>query len=472
MAGAFLRAFKPIARFLPEVAMPKRRVALMEKLFWTFLALTIYFIMSEIPLYLPGMAREAYWERAYMRVIFASHHGTLMELGIGPIVTAGLIVQLLVGSGMVQCDMSNPEDRSLFTSASKAFSIIFTGVQASAYIFGGVYGRLDIDVAMMVFLQLLTAGVIVILLDEFVQKWGIGSGISLFILAGVAQAIALECFNPLPIEPGRAHGAFVAIVQTLMAGGNVWELFLRPHGSLLGLIMTVAVFLVVIYLEGIRVELPISHASYKGFRARYPIKLLYVSVLPVIFASALFANVYLFSQLLWSWNGAPAPGDNWWLDLIGQFKWEGNQPRPVGGLVYYVTAPLNVLEVLSEPLRALGYALALVAFCALFSITWLEVGGMGPSAVAKQLIDSKMQIPGYRRSTAPVEALLKRYLPVVAILGGIIIGLIAAIADFLGVFGTGTGILLSVGIIYQYYQLLTREQVAEVHPAIRKFLGE
>ena len=49
-----------------------------------------------------------------------------------------------------------------------------------------------------------------------------------------------------------------------------------------------------------------SYAGYKGFRSRYPIKLLYVSNLPVIFASALFANVYFFTQLLWSQLGSPA----------------------------------------------------------------------------------------------------------------------------------------------------------------------
>ena len=81
-----------------------------------------------------------------------------------------------------------------------------------------------------------------------------------------------------------------------------------------------AVFLVVIYLNGIRIELPMSYAGYKGFRSRYPIKLLYVSNLPVIFASALFANVYFFSQLLWSTQGRPAPGHSLLFQIIGQFN--------------------------------------------------------------------------------------------------------------------------------------------------------
>ena len=227
-------------------------------------------------------------------------------------------------------------------------------------------------------------------------------------------------------------------------------------------------------MEGIRVELPMSYAGYKGFRSRYPIKLLYVSNLPVIFASALFANVYFFSQLLWSTQGQPAPGQNILTDILGQYGTVGNstQIQPTGGLAYYVTAPHSIQNVAAEPLRAAVYLVILVAFCAVFSLIWLEVGGLGPSKVAQQLMDSGMQIPGYRRSGKPIESILKRYIPVVTILGGVIVGLVAGVSDFLGVFGSGTGILLSVGIIYQYYELLMRERAAEMFPAFRRVLGE
>jgi preprotein translocase subunit SecY len=143
----------------------------------------------------------------------------------------------------------------------------------------------------------------------------------------------------------------------------------------------------------------------------------------------------------------------------------------VGGLVYYVISPQNLSDVASDPIRALGFTAIMVAFCVVFSLTWLEVGGLGPKMVAKQLIDSGMQIPGFRRSSKPIESLLNRYIPTVAVLGGIVVGLIASVANFFGVFGTGMGILLAVGILYQYYQLLMQERVAEMYPALRRFLG-
>jgi len=490
MAGRFLGLFKPIARFLPEAKPPGRRLGFNQKLLWTALALILYLIMAEIPLF--GLSAESGFEMSYLRVIFASNRGTLLELGIGPIVTAGLILQLLAGSGMIGVDMSNPEDRGLFTTASKFFSILLTGVQAFAYIIGGVYGTLPAEVGIIIFLQLLFAGIIIILLDEMIQKgWGIGSGISLFIMAGVAQKILWDSFGlTIGLGDGKSYGAFPALFQTISVGDPVFSIdlfhnqtsnkfvplvpnaFIRPENlpSLLGFFTTIVVFLVVIYVEGVRVELPISHADYRGYRGRYPIKLLYVSNLPVIFTSALFANVYFFSQIIWT-NFNPG-NQNFFLNLLGIYQLgPNNQPEPIGGLVYFVIAPRSILDVVLSPGRAIIFAALMVGFSVIFSLTWLEVGGLGPSTVAKQLVDSGMHIPGYRRSARPIEMVLKRYIPAVTILGGIIVGLIAAFADFFGVFGTGMGVLLTVGIIYQYYQQLMQERVAEMYPGFRRLFG-
>ena len=470
MAGRFLNLFRPIARFIPEIKTPERSVRFNEKLFWTAIVLIVYLVMSEVPLY--GVESGPLGELAALRIIFASNRGSLMELGIGPIVTAGIILQLLAGSDMIDCDMSRPEDRGLFTTASKVFSIVLTGVQASAYIIGGMYGTLQGTTAIIVFLQLLSAGMIVLLLDELVQKgWGFGSGISLFIMAGVAQGIFWQCFSPTPaIGESRSYGFFLALGQVLHGGEPVTQLLMRENPqnpSMLGFIATIAAFLVIIYMEGIRVELPLSYAGYRGFRSRYPIKLLYVSNLPVIFASALFANVYFFSQLFWSMTG----GRNFWVNLLGTYKQVEDSIVPTGGLAYYVLSPRSFSNVIEDPLKAFVYLGILVAFCVVFSLTWLEVGGLNPSTVANQLVGAGMQIPGYRRSGRAVESILKRYIPAVTVLGGMIVGLIAGVSDFFGVFGSGMGILLSVGIIYQYYEILMRERAAEMYPAFKKIFG-
>jgi preprotein translocase SecY subunit len=474
MAGRFLNLFKPIGRVLPEIKKPERKVSFNEKIFWTALVLIVYLVMSEIPLF--GIAKSTTDQFSALRVIFASNRGTLMELGIGPIVTAGLILQLLAGSAIIKCDMGDSQDRSLFTSASKVFSIGLTGVQAAAYLISGMYGTgIETPTMIVIFLQLLAAGLVVMLLDELIQKgWGLGSGISLFIMAGVAQNILWQTFSP-------GTGLFVGSLQSALNGSQTWVQWVvgtqsGAYGSLVGFIATIGAFLVAIYLEGVRIEIPMTYAGYKGFRSRYPIKLLYVSNLPVIFASALFANVFFFTQLIWNQLGRPLPGQNLFVDIIGSYKvvTSGNSTsvQSAGGLNYYTTSPQTLQGVTADPLRALGYLGILIAFCAVFSLIWLEVGGLGPSKVAQQLMDSGMEIPGYRRSTKPIELILKRYIPVVTVLGGVVVGLIAGFSDWLGAFGSGTGILLSVGIIYQYYELLMRERAAEMFPAFKRILGD
>jgi len=472
MAGRFLTLFDPVSRLTLTVKSPTKRVSFNEKLFWTFIVLVLYLIMSEIPLF--GLPQTGIQDPlGAMRVIFASHRGTLMELGIGPIVTAGLILQLLVGANMIECNMSDPDDRSLFTVASKFFSVVMTVFQAGLYWFAGAWGSISLEIGALIFLQLVAAGLLLMLMDEMLQKgWGLGSGISLFIAAGVAQTILWLAFSPLPgLSPDRLLlGAVPAAIQGLLEGRAFAQLLEREGGfpGLLGLFSTVVIFIIVIYLEGVRIELPITYARYRGFRGRFPVKLLYVSNIPVIFASALLANFYLGAQIVWS-RFNPLNADPW-LNLLGQFNSTTNQP--IGGLALYSSPPGSFDRVIADPLHALGYLGLLVALCAGFSLTWMAVGGMGPRDVAKQLIGSGVQIPGFRRTPRTIEDVLKRYIPTVTVLGGIIVGVVAGIADFFNVFGSGTGILLTVGILYQYYQLIARERVSEMYPALRRFLGE
>jgi preprotein translocase subunit SecY len=469
----FIELFKPLARFFPNISAPDRKVNFNEKVFWTAMALIIYFVMSHVPLYgTQGMSQQD--PLGALRVIFASNRGTLMELGIGPIVTAGLILQVLAGSRMVNIDMTDPEDRSMFTSASKILAIVMTVFEASAYILGGTYGNITLQTQIIILAQLVVAGTIVMLLDELLQKgWGLGSGISLFIAAGVAQSIWWDSISPMgPMGDGKLYGAIIAFAQGIARGDVLVNIFYRSQGlpDMVAFFTTLVVFAIIIYFNGMRVEVPVSYAKYRGFKGKFPLKLLYVSNIPVIFAAALFGNIYFISQIIWSrYNQGNA---NFWLNLIGQFTTTAQQYQPTGGLVYYVVPPHSLSGVLADPVRAGVYAVLMVVFCVFFAVTWVEVGGMDANTVAKQLLDSGMQIEGFRRSQMPIRQLLQRYIPVITILGGIIIGVIAASADFLGAFGSGTGILLTVGIIEQYYQILVQERITELYPAARAFMGE
>ena len=469
--GRFLELFRPISRFVPEVKAPERKVSFNTRLMWTALALIVYLIMAETPLY--GVAKKGDQVDALftMRVIFAATQGTLLELGIGPIVTAGLIIQLLAGSDIIGFDNTDPEDRALFTTASKVFSFLMVVLQASLYIIGGYYGRIDFGTSLILFGQLIAAGFIIMMLDELVQKgWGIGSGISLFIVAGITKGIWWSSFSILgPLSDGKRLGAIPAFIEAIMKREPVWSWFYRPGGSntpdMIGLLTTLAVFAFVVYIEGMRVELPISHSMFRGFRGKMPIKLLYVSNIPVILAYALFANFQLWGQIAWSrWN---QDNTNIFLNLLGQYNQTERGIYPINGLTYYISSPGSLDAVMRDPLRALVYMLIVVAICVIFSMTWLEIGGLGAENVADQLLGSGMQVPGFRRSRRPIVSLLNRYIPTITVIGGLIVGLLAAVSEFFGVFGSGMGALLCVSILYQYYQTLVQEQVEDLYPFLR-----
>jgi preprotein translocase SecY subunit len=430
--------------------------------------------MGQIPLY--GVTDDPRFDfLAFARVIFAAQQGTLMELGIGPIVTAGLLMQLLKGSDLIRLDFKNPDDRSLFTSATKIVTIIVIVAEGGLYGFS-VYGPLTADEApaaiYVVIAQLIGASVIVMLMDEMIQKgWGVGSGLSLFIMAGIAQTILWSVFSVVPADDGPV-GIFPFTIDALINGNGGDAIFrIGQLPSLFVLALTIAVILVLVYIEGIHVDVPIVSTKYRGFTAVYPIKLLYTSVIPVILASALLANAVFMGQMLWA-NYNPNntnPAFNW----LAQFDpaSQGGQATPTGGILYYITAPRGLDVAAADPLRAFVYVIFLTGIVTVFSRLWVELGGLSARTAARNLLDADVQVPGFRRSEGSVETLLNRYIPSLTLLSGMIIGLLAGISDVLGVLGTGTGILLMVNIMVSYYQTLVKEQVDTYMPGLAALLG-
>ncbi len=471
MTSRFLQIFKPFTRITFEVKKPDRTVSFKEKSIWTIVCLVVYFILVNVPLY--GVEKTTGGSDPFfaMRAILASQRGTLGELGIGPIVTAGLIMQLLVGSQIIKVDFNNPEERALYTGAQKVLSVLMILFEAGAYLFGGAYGEnITILTGTLIFLQLLASGLVIMLMDELIQKgYGLGSGISLFIAAGVSFTILNGLFGfteGIRNPAGRYYGAVIAFFYGLTHGEKFINVVYRPDNpDIIAFLATIIVFAMVIYVESMRIEIPISHAKYK-VPARYPIKFLYTSNIPVILASALFANVYFISQIL-----SKKIASNPIVELIGKWDFSGDQAVPTGGLVYFTTAPRGISQVVNDPLRAVIYIIILIIACMIFSAIWLETAGMGPRDVAKQLLDADMQIPGFRRNPKVLEKYLERYIPIAALLGGFFVAILAGFADFLGALGTGTGILLTIGIIKQYSEIIAKERMAEISPAVRGFLG-
>ncbi|CAF2044910.1 hypothetical protein BRARA_I02895 [Brassica rapa] len=470
MGGGFrvLHLVRPFLPFLPEVQSADRKIPFREKVIYTVISLFIFLVCSQLPLY--GIhattgADPLYW----MRVILASNRGTVMELGITPIVTSGLVMQLLAGSKIIEVDNNVREDRALLNGAQKLLGILIAIGEAVAYVLSGMYGpvgQLGVGNSILIILQLFFAGIIVICLDELLQKgYGLGSGISLFIATNICESIIWKSFSPTTINTGRGaefEGAVIALFHMLITKSNkvaaLRQAFYRQNlPNVTNLLATVLIFLIVIYFQGFRVVLPVRSKSARGQQGSYPIKLFYTSNMPIILQSALVSNLYFISQLLYrKFSG------NFFVNLLGQWKESeySGQSIPVSGLAYLITAPASFAEMAAHPFHALFYIVFMLTACALFSKTWIEVSGSSARDVAKQLKEQQMVMPGHRESNLQKE--LNRYIPTAAAFGGVCIGALTVLADFMGAIGSGTGILLAVTIIYQYFETFEKEKASEL----------
>ncbi|HYA10535.1 MAG TPA: preprotein translocase subunit SecY [Thermoplasmata archaeon] len=521
-----LYGLKPITSRMPAVAQPKGHVHFRTKLFWTVGVLLMYFLLANI--YLFGVDQATVIDLfASYRAILAGAQGTLMHLGIGPIVTGSIIMQLFTGAKIINLDLTDDEDKGTYQGTQKVLVVAMIFVEAIPQVFGyltpsaSIISRLGAAAPgnglllanIVIIAQLVFGSYLVFLMDEVVSKWGIGSGISLFIAAGVSQQIIQGTLNWIPANPSvavsSANPPSGTLPKTLyflthysasqMASGGWEQILLRQPNPIVALVGTAAIFFLVAWTESTRIELPLSHAEARGARGRYPLRLIYASNIPVILMSALLANVSMVSILLWSnptLSRFPYLGHNW---MVGSYlsgtaaSTSGiSQTQPVSGVAYYLSN-VNGLESWLLPMlnyqqyssflyghtwweglvHVAVYFTAMVGGSILFAKFWIQTTNMGPEAVARQIEATGMQIPGFRREPRVLRRVLERYIPVITVISGAAVGALAAGADLIGTLGnaSGTGVLLTVGIIINLYEAMGREQLMEMNPLLRRFLG-
>lgn len=470
-----------LSKYIPSVEKPLYKQSFMTRLMWVGIALISYLVLSNITIV--GLSQTSFEQFKFLEIVLGSRFGSLMTLGIGPIVTAGIILQLLVGSKLINWDMTKPESRKKFQSTSKVLAVTFAIIESAAYVVFGALGAIPGGPELMVFViaQLAMGGIIVIILDDLVSKWGFGSGISLFIAAGVGSQIILQIFSPLTIGceafnfitcfPSETNPPVGKLWQAVIGGftGNTDLAFV----NLIPIVSTAAIFLLVVYMQAIRVDIPLAFAALRGFGRNWSLKLFYTSNVPVILTTALLANL----QLLASFGSVVDPTTGISCNFLGCTGQNG----PISGLIYYLSSPgrgggilvdlIRGLFVDTEIFRIISYTSFLAIGSVIFSMFWMNTAGMDAKSVSKQIESVGMQIPGYRRDPRIIESVLGRYIPQLAFLGGLFVGLLAAFADTIGAIGTGTGILLTVMIIYNYYEELRNQNMEGAPPVVRKLLG-
>jgi len=468
---------EPILAAMPAVKSPEGHVHFKNKLMWTLGILILYFALTNIPVF--GLASSSQDVFMYWRALLAGASGSIMHLGIGPIVTASIVLQLLKGADILHIDTSEARGQVIYMGLQKILIIVMIVIEAAPNLIGGFmkpdpaiaaqfFGGNLFLVMLLIFIQICIGGLLVVFMDEVVTKWGIGSGVGLFIIAGISQALVNGFVNWLPVSDAYPVGFFPRLFSVLLDGANFIQYFGK---DLLAFATTIIIFLVIVYVESTRIEIPLAHAQVRGARARFPVKLIYASVLPMILVRVLQANIQMIGMFL----------SNVGITILGTFK----DQTPQNGLMYFL-APINgptdwmwwttdLGHAPWEVLLRMGIDITfMVVGGAIFALFWIKTAGLDSKDVARQIQLSGMSIPGYRRNPQVLEKYLDRYIPRVTIIGGVFIGILSVVANLFGVIGSvsGTGLLLTVSITYRLYEEIASQQIMEMYPFMRTFFGK
>jgi preprotein translocase subunit SecY len=510
-----LFGLKRLVDVYPSITKPDGHVRFGQKMWTTTLVLIIYFAMTNVMIW--GLAESTMDIFSSFRAIMAGASGSIMHLGIGPIVTASIVMQLFAGAKIIKLDLQDSNDKQLYQGVQKILVLLMIPVESIPQVYGFLDPHEDMIALYglgwansLIVVQLFMGSYLVFLLDELVSKWGIGSGISLFIAAGVAQSTFVGTLSPLASGPG-AYGLQNPPAGTLpmifywlrtatysdLVSKNGFESILlgdQFHANpVIALVSSIIVFLIVAFAESSKLELPLTHGKVRGHRGKYPIRLVYASNIPVILMAALLANLNMFTLLFWSHpiiSTVPILGANgMWSIAPWLGSYEVGSTTASDGFAWYASmvqgAQSWLLPILDQTGDGFGHSLwqiILHMFTYVFFMTvgsmvfakfWIETTNMSAKDVAKQIERTGMQIPGFRKNPVVLERILERYIPPVTLFSGAFVGLLAAGADLLGTTGnaSGTGLLLAVGIILRTYEQIQKEQAMEMHPILREFFG-
>jgi len=451
-------AFKDFLSNLPEVSKPaEKKLPFNTKLKWTLIVLAAFFILASVPLY--GLTVNALQQFEFLAIILGTDFGSVISLGIGPIVMASIILQLLVGAKLLDIDLKTVDGKKYFQGLQKLVAVFFCIFEAVVYVaMGGFQAGPGLE--WFLILQLFIGGILIIFMDEVISKWGFGSGVSLFIAAGVGLQLFTQAFGFLGAEKqiswsGKVWVFFQSIASADMTTASV---------AFAAIAATLLIFFIVVWAQSIKVEIPLSFDRIRGFGMKWPLSFFYTSNIPVILTAALLANVQLFARLLENWLGHAT--------FLGGFS----NGQPVSGLAAMLSGHGFLESILrgsfqtAQIWHSLIYILFMISGSIVFALFWVKTSGMDSSNLANQILGSGLQIPGFRRDPRVLEAILNRYVMPLTVMGGAAVGLLASAADLLGALVRGTGLLLAVMIVYKMYEDIAQQHAYDMHPALKKII--
>ncbi|MFA5071753.1 MAG: preprotein translocase subunit SecY [Candidatus Pacearchaeota archaeon] len=472
--------------FIPEVKSPEeKKLSFNVKLKWTLVVLILFFVLSNIPLF--GLSSNSLEQFKYLAVILGTSFGSIISLGIGPIVMASVILQLLTGSGIINIDTSTVEGKKFFQGVQKILTFFFIIFEAMIYVFMNAFQAVE-GLAFLLIFQLVLGGIAIYYMDDLMTKWGFGSGISLFIGAGASWQLvtsALQFVDAqgqnclLDFSNTMCSGKLFVIIQAVI---NRYPLELvSAFGAI---IVTVLIFMLVVFAQSLKVEVPLSYGRLRGYSVKWPLSFFYTSVIPVILTAALLVSFQVFAGMI---ETAAAPclveGSTSCIGLAkfaSYFTWMGHfsNGQAISGLAFW-TGSTNLLELTIRGgflpryiLQGLTHTLIYMFLSTVFAVFWMKTSGMDAKTQAHKIASSGLQVAGFRQDERVLESILERYILPLTVMGGMAIGLLASVTNLMGALISGTAILLVIMIFYQFYQNIAQQHETDMNPAFRKFMSK
>lgn len=491
-------SLRGIFDFIPEVRKPEeKKLSFSTKIKWTLIILVAFFVLANIPLF--GLSTNALERFDFLATILAADFGSIISLGIGPIVMASIILQLLKGAGIINIDTTTSEGKKFFQGIQKLMILFFIIFESLVYVLmKGLEAdpTLGVNGPIILITQLVVGGLLIFYMDEVVQKWGIGSGVSLFIAAGVSWRLITAAFQfinkegqicLLDFENVACPGKFFVFIQSIINPAPT-----EAISALAAILVTIGIFLIVVWAQSLKVEIPLSFGRIKGYSVKWPLAFFYTSVIPVILTAALIANIQLFGGIV---ENAATPCLNQVIDtnstlitktctgtakFASYFTFLGHfvNGQAVSGFAFWIGST-DLLNLIIKggflPIylwQAITHILFYIFFCVLFAIFWMKTSSMDSKSQAHNIAASGLQVAGFRQDERILESILDRYIMPLTIMGGIAIALLASFTDLLGALVGGTSVLLVIMIMYQFYQSIAQQHAVDMHPAMRKFMGK
>jgi preprotein translocase subunit SecY len=489
---------------IPEVRPPtEKKLDFNTKLKWTLVVLISFFILANVSLF--ALSANALQRFEYLAVILGTDFGSIISLGIGPIVMASIILQLLTGAGIINIDLTSVEGKKFFQGLQKILVFFFILFESTIYVMMQGLQAMP-GFAWLVILQLIIGGIAIFYMDDLMHKWGFGSGVSLFIAAGVAWRLIASAFQFVDVNGKNClldftntacSGKVLVLVQSII---NKYPI--EFMSALAAILATVIIFLAVVWAQSLKVEIPLSFGRIRGYGMKWPLQFFYASNVPVILVAALVANVQLFGGLIESAaspclvvqdnliqnatdmlnstvNTATANACTGGAKIASYFTFLGrfSQGQPISGLAFWVGST-DIVDLFIRGgfmwtylLQGFIHVLFFVLLSAVFSVFWVKTSGMDAKAQAHKIAASGLQMAGFRQDERILESVLERYIMPLTVMGGAAVGLLASLTDLMGALVGGTAILLVIMITFQFYQNIAQQHASDMNPAIKKFMG-